>query len=367
MLRMVRTLPKLLVFSQLLLVTSFAHAEDPAAAEALFQEGRRLLSEGKVTAACEKLKDSFALDPMSGTLLNLADCYEKDGRMATAWARFRNAANLAKSQGKTEQVAEANRRIKALESELSYLKIEVPEPVPGLEVYRNDAEVTSASFGVEVPIDPGKVTVVASAPGYKTIRLKLEVRPHHDKQSITVPKLSLSSKGGSEEAPDMGAGGPADDAAETKPESGPKPEAAKPAPVAPSPPPEAKSAPSPEPPPSGNPGPSVMTWVAGGTGAALLLTGSIFGYLAMQSNTDAANLCPSKHGCSKAAMAVVERRDQQAMVANIGVSLGLAGVATAVVLYLVTKPHSERGQSASLTLSPGIGRDMAGLWATGGF
>src|ERR1700690_1318251 len=154
----------LLAICPVLLMAGTARADDPATAEVLFQEGRRLLAEGQTSAACEKLKDSFALDPMSGTLLNLAACYEKQGKTATAWARFRNAANLAKSQGKAEQAAEANRRIKALEPDLSYLTISVPEPVPGLEVKREDMDVSPATFGVQVPVDPGPIQVVASAP-----------------------------------------------------------------------------------------------------------------------------------------------------------------------------------------------------------
>src|SRR5512141_381175 len=122
-------------------VTVTAAAQDPAGAELLFREGRRLLDEGNVDAACEKLQESQALDPMSGTLLNLADCLTKQGKTATAWARFRNAAELATTQGKADQAAEATRRANELEADLSYLTIKVPQPVPGLEVKRGGVTV----------------------------------------------------------------------------------------------------------------------------------------------------------------------------------------------------------------------------------
>src|SRR5512133_281953 len=185
-----KTLVSWLVVSSAMLTSGLAHAQDPAAAEVLFQEGRRLLAEGNIAAGCEKLKESFALDAMSGTLLNLADCYEKDGKTATAWARFRNAASLARSQGKVEQAAEANRRAKALEPELAYITIAVPDPVPGLEVRRNDLEVSPGTFGVAVPADPGKVEIVASAPGYRSYRSTLELGARRDKKVVTVPKLT---------------------------------------------------------------------------------------------------------------------------------------------------------------------------------
>src|SRR3954447_10405599 len=47
---------------------------DPAAAEALFREGRTLLGKGELGAACEKLEASNTLEASAGTLLNLATC-----------------------------------------------------------------------------------------------------------------------------------------------------------------------------------------------------------------------------------------------------------------------------------------------------
>src|SRR5262249_43356511 len=80
----------------LLVAAPLARAQsNKVAAEALFEEGRRLMSEGKVADACPKFADSQSLDPSPGTLLNLASCYEKMGMTATAWATYREAASLA--------------------------------------------------------------------------------------------------------------------------------------------------------------------------------------------------------------------------------------------------------------------------------
>ena len=63
-----------------------AQERDPAAAQALFDQGRDLMRQNKHAEACPKLAESNRLDPAIGTLFHLADCYEQSGRVASAWA-----------------------------------------------------------------------------------------------------------------------------------------------------------------------------------------------------------------------------------------------------------------------------------------
>ncbi len=343
-----------------LFAARLAYANAPATAEVLFQEGRKLMAEGQIGPGCEKLKESFALDPMSGTLLNLADCYEKQGKTATAWARFQNAVSLAKQQGKLEQAAEANRRLKALESQLSYLTIQVPEPVPGLEVRRDDVEVSPAAYGVQVPVDPGPVALVASAAGYKTVKLNVEVGARRDKKTITVPKLEKLDKGELPEPASASA-----DAEEPPSEQAAKPPAAKIKPAESkkaAPPTESVKAPEPDSSGGMETGPLIL----GGAGLALAATGGVFGYLAMQSDRDAELLCPSHRDCSKAALDAATKRDNQAMIANIGVGVGLAALAASAAWLIFSGPTNER-QTSRLTLQPAVGPGQAGLWAAARF
>src|SRR5438445_7058461 len=86
-----------------------------AAAETLFQEGRKLMEEKKFEQACPKLADSQKLAPSAATLLNLAFCYEKIGRTASAWATYRDAASAAKAAGRDDYYALATKGSAALE------------------------------------------------------------------------------------------------------------------------------------------------------------------------------------------------------------------------------------------------------------
>src|SRR5580765_1680975 len=89
-----------------LLLASRARADeasDKAAAEGLFDEGRRLMAEGKYDEACPKLEASQRLDPGVGTMLTRADCLEKRGKTASAWAQLREASSAAHKAGSLER------------------------------------------------------------------------------------------------------------------------------------------------------------------------------------------------------------------------------------------------------------------------
>src|SRR5262245_29277651 len=82
----------------LVLHAPVALAEDAggrATAIRLFEDGEKAMSEGNYGAACPKFAESQRLDPQLGTLLHLADCFEKWGKTASAWASFKEAADLA--------------------------------------------------------------------------------------------------------------------------------------------------------------------------------------------------------------------------------------------------------------------------------
>lgn len=57
-------------------------------ADALFKQGRAQMAAGNLEAACTAFDSSQQLDPAVTTLLNLADCREKRGQLATAWGLF---------------------------------------------------------------------------------------------------------------------------------------------------------------------------------------------------------------------------------------------------------------------------------------
>lgn len=144
---------------------------DDATAEALFQAGKTLMDQKKYAEACPKFAASYKLDPATGTKLNLADCYEKEGKLARAWAEWGEARDQAKRENDKPRMDLAIRRQKELDPRVPKLTVKVTGPVNGLAVYRDDLMLESAMFGVPLPVDPG-AHVVTLRRGTSVLREK---------------------------------------------------------------------------------------------------------------------------------------------------------------------------------------------------
>jgi hypothetical protein len=128
---------------------------DDATAEALFQAGKGLMDQKKYAEACPKLEASYKLDPGVGTMLNLADCHEKEGKLAQAWGNWGEARDQAKRENDKARMDLAARRQKELEPRVPKLTVTVTGPAEGLAVYRDELKLESVMLGVPLPVDPG--------------------------------------------------------------------------------------------------------------------------------------------------------------------------------------------------------------------
>jgi len=120
---------------------------DKAAAEALYQLAQQLMSAGDYANACPKLDASNALDPGVGTLLLLGDCQEKLGKLASAWAAFREAAQLAGTRNDAERARVAEIRAAALKPRLVTVVYEVDRgnDLTGFELRQSGTLISKAS------------------------------------------------------------------------------------------------------------------------------------------------------------------------------------------------------------------------------
>src|SRR5882757_2183430 len=87
-------------------------------AEQLFNEARDLVKANKWAEACPKFEASLRYDPVLGTRLNLATCYEHIGRLASAWGLYRESIDAAKKAGDAKRADYAQKQATALEPRL---------------------------------------------------------------------------------------------------------------------------------------------------------------------------------------------------------------------------------------------------------
>ncbi|HSO37540.1 MAG TPA: hypothetical protein VLT33_33675 [Labilithrix sp.] len=273
----------------LFIVTAPASANagpnDAAQAEALFNSGKEAMTHGDLATACARLGESYKLDPAVGTLLNLATCEERSGKLLIALEHFTAArSQLPKNDFR---VGFTNERIAALSPRIAHVTVRVPPS--GTRALCDGIEVPSTSWNVPLEMDPGAHAFVIETQGRPASHIDITLREGEER---TV-------------APD--------------PEQAPPP-----APVA------VRSAPPDPPPPSRAP-----AYVVGGIGVAGLVTGVITGLVTMTAASTYKDHCHNGQCDSDGLSAASAGRTAQ-VVSPIAFAVGAVGVAAGVWLFVAS-------------------------------
>jgi hypothetical protein len=286
---------------------------DTAAARALFNDARKLVANKKYTEACPKFEESYRLEAGMGTAFNLADCWEKLGRSASAWAKFLDVAAEAQRSGQAEREKIARSRAAALEPKLSRLVVEVQGAASGTEVRRDGALVGSASWGTPVPVDPGKHTIEVKAPGKVAFATSVELRAGGDAETVRIPALADATPSATPQA--APAAQPA--LADTKSRSAS----------------------------------AYVGYGLVGVGVVGVAVGTLFGLKYRSKNDEATGLCPLGRCTSPAEVtqhdADVSDAKSARTLSYVGFGLGAAALATGVAL-IVTSPKSPTATGARI-------------------
>lgn len=326
--------PRLQTLAALVLLfgSKSAHAEPTstqrATAEALFQQATALMEEKHYAEACEKFAGSQELDPALGTMLYLADCYDRSGRSASAWALFREAAEASERAGQLDRARIATERAAGLEQRLSKLelRVSVPRRVPGLELRLNDVPVPSASWNAPMPVDPGALRVEARAPGKKPWHTQIKVAEGPASQALDVPPLA--------DAP---------------------------------PPPPTPSHGTSEAAPSGGSSQRIIGYVMSAAGVVALAAGGFFGYRAYTLNKESKGQCRAEdpNACTTGGVARREDAKTSAALSTIATVGGGALVVSGLTLA-VTAPSSpplrDEGRRSAQARLTSMGIELRGAW-----
>ncbi len=319
-----------------------ARAEDAdSPARALFKEGRALAAKGDYANACPKFEESLALEVGLGTQFNLADCWEHQGRTASAQQLFLGAAASAKAVGQLDREQVLRDRATALNPRISKLVIEVSSTDPKLNVKRDDLPLEPDQYGRAVAVDPGSYVISAKSPGKQAWSQKVEIKAGQKVVTVAVPELEAEK---------------------------PKALAAKPAPT---------KAPASQPKPLALP-PSAaqvdrdVNYTAlglGVLGVSGLAFGTYMGIRYKSDNDEAKLICPTNSGCTQQQISdhqdLVDKATFNRNFSFVGFGVGLAAVAGSVAMFVLDKPR--KSTSARIQAAPALGGGFYGGALSGSF
>lgn len=334
----------------LVLVAAPARAQDRAAAEAAFREGRALMQKNRHAEACNKFRLSQQLDPAVGTLTNLGVCHEKLGKLASAWAELNEAADLAAGAGQSDRAEQIRERARALEPRLSRLLVRFAGERPrGLKVSRDGRDVT-VLLGIPAPVDSGTYEIEARSDATKTWTQRIEVAGEGETVTIEIPTLEPiemieerepgRDEVGSARRPVDPASGPTPgDTILDQPDRGP-----------------------------GDPM-RRRRYIALGIGAggvAAAATGLFFGVRARSKYDDSLALCDDENRCTPEGLGLRDSAFTNANISNVIVGVGVAAIAGGTVLWFLSRSGAD-ADDHDAQIVPAAGPDHVVVSLLGSF
>jgi hypothetical protein len=298
-------------------------------AEQLFQEGKKLLSAGDYARACPLLAKSFELDPGTGTLLALAICHEREGKLATAFREYGDVITRARRDGRSDRADAAAAAMRQLEPALPRITVEVPDDVAGLKglsIRRNGEPVTKDLFGTGVPVDPGTYRIEATAEGREPFVSDVTIDGASDRKAVRIALRERTTDAEGNAQPQVIA----------------------------------------DVPPPASPAKKVATVVAFGAAGVGLAAGVTFGVLALDARGDIDRACPDRQ-CPASERDALGRARTFADLATAGFVLAGIGAASGAILILLTpqaKSPAASGTTTSRSTSAYVGPGSIGIQGT---
>lgn len=339
--------------------------ERRAEADRLFDLGRKLFDEGRFPEACDKFAASRNVVPKTGALINLAVCTERLGQVATPWALYREAMISAQRTQRTatdeeakKRAAEAydfaKKRVAALEPQVIFAVVPgVPQPPPNTVLSLDHHIVGQFPLiaPLPIPVEKGPHIARFEAPGYKPIIVEFFAQSPAAGETTTEVEIVIPKEYEKEPA------------ASTTP-------AVAPVLAAPAQAPHESVAPV-APKPAGVSGQQKAALAIGGVGVLAVTVGATFGILAIGQAGVAKDKCPGADGtaCGSDAGLEAERNARTyGHVAEIGLGVGVVGIAVGTVLWLTDKSGKKSNGElhvGSIRATPTV--SLGGLGVAGRF
>lgn len=296
-------------------IASAQTAAEIAAARELFEEGLKLEDKGQWSEALERFRKVAAVKMTPQVRFHIALCLENTGKLVDALVEFQRAQSDAAADPAASVVASnAGKHVTDLKERIPRVIVKVPSGIDGISVAIDGSPVSAGLVGTPIPLDPGAHKIVVQAPERTTFTKDVELVERGKAMTIEA-SLPPASEKHEVEDPDK------DD---------------KPTPEAPT--------------TSGGAGP--LPWIIGGLGVAALAGGGVMHLMARGTISDIRDKCGGNDmACPESARGeITDLADKGKTYTNYGnvlLGVGVLGVATAAVLFIIAPSKSTENKAAS--------------------
>jgi hypothetical protein len=303
-----------------------------------FAAGKQAIESKNWERAAMELRASLDVVDSPNARLELARALRDSTKFGEAWVEYgrviETATKLAATEDRYAKTADAATTERAaIEDKLAFVIANAPSAPAGATLKVGGRDVPPEQWAAPVVATPGAVDVVLS-----------------DSSGKEIARKTVSVQVGQRTPVNL--------------DANPAPAAAPPPPAAVSDedkPPgtatdEPKPAEAPPPPPSNMTKLRPFAYVAGGVGVAGLATFAIFGLMSNSTFNDLKSACPpSNGGCpaSSGKSGEISSGQTQQTVANVGLTLGLVGLAAGATLFVLSMPPKSSAANAALYIGPG--------------
>ena len=302
---------------------SSATAVQREQAQQRFFRGKAFLAMKKYDDAANELRASLEIVASPNTRLLLARCLREQGHLVEAYVEFGRAVVEAKELARADvRYAKAGESAaedrSALEPKLAFVTIAVSHATGDTKLRVGREEMRRAAWSEPVPVMPGATDIVLETPGSPVVKQTVTLAAG-EKRSLALDAGAATPQPTEVAAPTVAPGEEGDAKTEKKDRTALRPYA----------------------------------YVAGGVGAAGILTFAIFGALANSTYGDLKDQC---HGpCAPPRESDISSGKTQQTIANVGLVVGLIGLGAGVALYVVSAPSKSKEETphAAMVLGPG--------------
>lgn len=146
--------------------------DDRKEAERLFNEGREAVKAEDYKTACPKFEASLKLARRAGTLFNLAQCEEHEGRLVTAVQYYKEG--IVVLEPGDPRLAPSKKQLANIEPRMPYLTVTIQGTLPANGRVTLDGREIEV-IGKEFAVNPGKHELRALAPKYADGVVEFEI------------------------------------------------------------------------------------------------------------------------------------------------------------------------------------------------